>query len=270
MMPRAWARARRPPQRASSRPRPAPAAALPTFRAMAHPPALRRARHPHNFLNLQSQAAPRRLLRLRGGRAPTRPGRLEGAGTVLPADLPLPDGAPLRSRVSGGRAPRPSGCAQVCSNAFVWWSPPPPAGCPQKAPTPGPSLQPPAEPGFRNPGARGGEGARPTPARRRPRGHLRVGARPDYLSPCPGAAGVLRLLSRCPFPRPGAAARPATPCPAATRRAERTGRAGMETRWLARSERWTRGCLGCAPTAAASYPRARRRQAGPRGLRAGL
>lgn len=109
------------------------------------------------------------------------------------------------------------------------------------------------------------------PARRSPaRLPVPVGARPDYLSSCPGAAGVLRLLSRCLSPRPGAAARPATPCPAATRRAERTGRAGMETRWLGRSERWTRGCLGCAPTAAASYPRARRRQAGPRGLRAGL
>lgn len=39
--------------------------------------------------------------------------------------------------MSGGRAPRPSGCAQVCSNAFVWWSPPPPAACSQKALRPG-------------------------------------------------------------------------------------------------------------------------------------
>lgn len=103
---------------------------------------------------------------------------------MLPAHLSPPDWAAWRSPVSGGRAPRPSGCAQVCSNAFVWWSPPPPAACSQKAPRPG-TLAPAARGArfWKPPRPRGGEGVRPTPARRRPWGHLRVAARPDYLSP---------------------------------------------------------------------------------------
>ena len=112
-----------------------------------------------------------------------------------------------RRRPLGGSGPHPSpsgsGRAQVSSSAFVWRSPPPPAvpDPPRGAPAPGPSPRPPAGPGSGRPLAPG-DGARPTPARRRPRGHLRAGARPGYLSPRPAAAGVPWRLSRRPSARP--------------------------------------------------------------------
>lgn len=160
-------------------------------------PASRPRRRPPNFPGNGASPAPRGSTRRHNFPSPLDAERGGGGRSQGRAHTHLPRGA----------AALKFPAAPLCGGRPLLPLSPIPPHPPRGAPAPGPSPRPPAGPGSGKPLAPG-DGARPTPARRRPRGHLRAGARPGYLSPRPRAAGVLWRLSRRLSARPRAA-RPA-------------------------------------------------------------